>query len=595
MKVKKGIIATIIILFLSNVSMVLANEVKEPVSPMTVGKTIGATFPDTNLASAVADQVAGGNVNAVLTQDMVNSCLFLYAVGKDIQNLTGIDVLVNLQYLFLSSNEITSLPDSIGNISALQELDLSYNQLNSLPDSLTNITGLRELSLSYNQLSSLPENLGNINSLQLLNVSGNQLTSLPNSIGNLANIQMLYLNKNQLTELPETIIGLERLEWFYIASNKLTSLPENIGNLASLNELDLSFNEIASIPESINNLSNLLRLNLYSNKLMSVPETIGNLNNLEALILAYNQIANLTNSIGNLSNLQTLSLDFNQLTSLPEGIDNLSNLQQMSLSNNILPSYYNEKLNTLGLNTNFYYEEQRQLILKDGLDAFKIRNIEDLININLFDTVAMVDGDALSTAHDFILENYVDENNEVVNINDYIQNGKIIKTGKVYAQVRAIGTGLFPNNSDQRITINKIQLQFESLYNLSFNLNGGMGFPPENQSIPEGTTGTAVANPTRDGFSFKGWNTESDGKGTNWIMETTLMPAKDVILYAQWEEDKNPVPQEPSFPNSEIDNNGIGLIKQNSLPQTGGIITIITSLLVLGSGLVISLRAFKMK
>lgn len=42
------------------------------------------------------------------------------------------------------------------------------------------------------------------------------------------------------------------------------------------------------------------------------------------------------------------------------------------------------------------------------------------------------------------------------------------------------------------------------------------------------------------GFTFTGWNTRKDGKGKKYIEEDTLtMPAKDMILYAQWK--KNPV------------------------------------------------------
>ena len=89
-----------------------------------------------------------------------------------------------------------------------------------------------------------------------------------------------------------------------------------------------------------------------------------------------------------------------------------------------------------------------------------------------------------------ILENYVDENNVAVNINEYIQNGIVQKTGTVYAQVRAMGTGLFPNNNDRAITIDKIQLNFEASYTLSFDLNGATGIPPVSLLI--GSIGIAV-------------------------------------------------------------------------------------------------------
>ena len=60
----------------------------------------------------------------------------------------------------------------------------------------------------------------------------------------------------------------------------------------------------------------------------------------------------------------------------------------------------------------------------------------------------------------------------------------------------------------------KIQLNFEKAlveYKLSFDLNGALGTVPPTQLLIEGGTGTAVDNPSRDGYAFKEWNTAQNG------------------------------------------------------------------------------------
>ena len=60
-----------------------------------------------------------------------------------------------LTYLNLNYNQLTSLPESIGNLSNLEYLDLFYNQITSLPESIGDLSSLLYLMLSSNKLTSL--------------------------------------------------------------------------------------------------------------------------------------------------------------------------------------------------------------------------------------------------------------------------------------------------------------------------------------------------------------------------------------------------------------------------------------------------------
>ncbi|MHA2346780.1 MAG: leucine-rich repeat domain-containing protein [Candidatus Hodarchaeales archaeon] len=119
---------------------------------------------------------------------------------------------------FLSG--LTSLPESIGQLTQLTSLDLRDNQLSSLPVSIGQLTQLRHLDLRDNQLTSLPVSIGQLTQLRHLDLRDNQLTSLPESIGQLMQLVSLNLRENQLTNLPDSIGQLSKLiEGFYV--NKL--------------------------------------------------------------------------------------------------------------------------------------------------------------------------------------------------------------------------------------------------------------------------------------------------------------------------------------------------------------------------------------
>ena len=198
------------------------------------------------------------------------------------------------------------------------------------------ILNLRELVLCHEKLTSLPESIGNLSNLEKLYLSSNQLTSLPESFGKLTKLQKLSLYANQFYSFPESLENLSNLKELYFTHNQLSSLPESIGNLSNLEKLGLQNNQLSSLPESLGNLINLQELYLHNNKLTFISESLGELSNLQQLWLSYNQLTSLPKIFGNLSNLQELWLSHNQLTSLPESFGNLSNLTKLYLNNNQL-------------------------------------------------------------------------------------------------------------------------------------------------------------------------------------------------------------------------------------------------------------------
>lgn len=74
-------------------------------------------------------------------------------------------------------------------------------------------------------------------------------------------------------------------------------------------------------------------------------------------------------------------------------------------------------------------------------------------------------------------------------------------------------------------------------YTITFDANGGSG-EMDPQTVKTDSKATLTANKfTRYGYTFSGWNTQSDGKGTSYEDEDTVNPTDDMTLYAQWEKE----------------------------------------------------------
>jgi len=81
---------------------------------------------------------------------------------------------------------------------------------------------LTALYVSNNQLQSLPREIGQLVQLTALYVSFNQLQSLPREIGQLVQLTALYVFFNRLQSLPATLARLQRSCTIIAEGNHLT-------------------------------------------------------------------------------------------------------------------------------------------------------------------------------------------------------------------------------------------------------------------------------------------------------------------------------------------------------------------------------------
>ena len=78
---------------------------------------------------------------------------------------------------------------------------------------------------------------------------------------------------------------------------------------------------------------------------------------------------------------------------------------------------------------------------------------------------------------------------------------------------------------------------FESSASLAFGLNGGVGGPSTVTGGGASSVALSTTEPTRDGYTFTGWNTAADGTGTSYSGDDpyTLPTSGTDTLYAQWQ------------------------------------------------------------
>ena len=199
-------------------------------------------FPDENFRNYLLRQDYGQD--ALLTEEEIAGITEIVVNPKGIADLTGIELLTNLTYLWCDNNQLTSLDVSknttlqtlrcsgnqltsldVSKNVALTRLDCSGNQLTSLD--VSNNVALTVLDCRFNPLMSL--DVSKNVALTWLDCSSNQLMSL--DVSKNTALQKLYCNNNQLTSLDLTNNDKLRNLYCYYNQIKGTAMDELISSL----------------------------------------------------------------------------------------------------------------------------------------------------------------------------------------------------------------------------------------------------------------------------------------------------------------------------------------------------------------------------
>lgn len=299
---------------------------------------------------------------------------------------------LNTRFLYLSNNQLTSIPFEITMLETLEVLNLSHNRITNINIDITFLPALHTLYLAHNNIKTIPIELQLLPQLQLLDVSGNPLSQveldklkelLPKTTIKhsepydwnedetlVAQVQDLLkeelkqshtvtdlweqLDDQGLEDLPISIISsfpkLKRLSLF---ANNFTTIPQAILDCHALEELYLADNPLKNLPPEINQLSELRHLDISDTKIVyisplwfpkleilaiedqeqrRIPNYIFELRSLRKLSLASNNIRNISPKLLQLQDLTQLDLSYNKrLERTVQVLSKLSNLRELRL------------------------------------------------------------------------------------------------------------------------------------------------------------------------------------------------------------------------------------------------------------------------
>lgn len=152
----------------------------------------------------------------------------IFVSKGSINNFSGLNQNNNLTHLSFTNMNLASLENILTWHKNLIGLVISQDSFTCIPECIEDLHSLEYLVLPDNpNLSSLPDSIGNLKNLQILDVSNCPIHNFPNSIGKCENLHKIRLNGCPIYDLPESMENL-RLTHFSMDTPFMTVLPRGI-------------------------------------------------------------------------------------------------------------------------------------------------------------------------------------------------------------------------------------------------------------------------------------------------------------------------------------------------------------------------------
>mgnify|MGYP005989052205 FL=1 len=141
--------------------------------------------------------------------------------------------LQHLKIFFASNNHFETVPEVLGQCFNLEMVGFKSNKINHVPETALP-EKLRWLILTDNQISTLPDSLGERPRLQKLALAGNRLTHLPQTLAQSTNLELVRISANQLVECPDQLLSLPKLAWFAFSGNPFSQSDVSIQSVPDM-------------------------------------------------------------------------------------------------------------------------------------------------------------------------------------------------------------------------------------------------------------------------------------------------------------------------------------------------------------------------
>jgi Leucine-rich repeat (LRR) protein len=307
---------------------------------------------------------------------------------------SGLDCLMSLVDLDLSSNNIFTIPVEIRKLKELRRLVLDSNPLHAWPPALRSFVKLELLSMQKCRLREVAStHMQSLTSLTSLRLDLNLFNTFPT----VYNTKLRALSLNAVIIAPANLACLLehsfRLRMLSLSRCKLKHLPSEISCASSLVDLSIDENDIASLPYSFGMCVSMYRLQTSENQISFPPMNLLGKETIQsglALLRAFDDAVVSKNLVVDCIPLEYIPWESSKLISLTsisacecgminfgDSLENLPNLSSIFFNSNQiqrLPWYFKDmtSLKTLEVYNNPLEFPPAEFVISKSVDEVRV-------------------------------------------------------------------------------------------------------------------------------------------------------------------------------------------------------------------------------